>query len=63
MQENLEATLERHKRKNYTHKLDGDAEARLIAIACGEPPEGRTEWTLRLLADRRAGIGIKVVRL
>ena len=31
---------------------DGAAEAHLIALACGEPPEGRARWTLRLLADR-----------
>ncbi len=33
-------------------RLDGEGEARLIAMACGEPPEGRTRWTLKLLADR-----------
>jgi transposase len=33
-------------------KLDGAQEAHLIALACGAPPEGRTHWTLRLLADR-----------
>jgi transposase len=33
-------------------KLDGAQEARLIALACGAPPEGRCGWTLRLLADR-----------
>jgi hypothetical protein len=32
--------------------LDGRAEARLIALRCGEPPKGRRAWTLRLLADR-----------
>jgi len=32
--------------------LDGDAEARLIALACSRPPEGRARWTLRLLAGR-----------
>ncbi len=31
--------------------LDGQAEARLVATACGDPPEGRERWTLRLLAD------------
>lgn len=58
VEEGLEAALERHKRHNYTHKLDGDAEARLIAIACSEPPEGRTEWTLRLLADRLVELSV-----
>ncbi len=32
--------------------LDGAQEARLIALACGAPPDGRATWTLRLLADR-----------
>jgi hypothetical protein len=36
----------------YPHKLDGAAEAQLIAIACSAPPEGRTVWTLQMLADR-----------
>jgi transposase len=33
-------------------KLDGKAEARLVALACGKPPDGRARWTLRLLADK-----------
>ena len=33
-------------------KLDGAQEARLIALACSAPPEGRTRWTLKLLADK-----------
>lgn len=32
-------------------KIDGRAEAHLIAICCGPPPAGRTRWTLQLLAD------------
>lgn len=32
--------------------LDGKGEARLIALTCGEAPEGRARWTLRLLADQ-----------
>lgn len=59
VEEGLEVALERHNRKNYTRKLDGDAEAHLIAIACSEPPEGRNEWTLRLLADKL--VELKVV--
>ena len=35
----------------YARKLDGAAEARLIAAACSSPPAGRERWTLRLLAD------------
>jgi transposase len=50
----LEAALGRKKqdRPSRERKLDGRAEARLIALACSAPPEGRKEWTLRLLADR-----------
>lgn len=33
-------------------KLDGEAEAQLIKLACSEPPAGRDRWCLRLLADR-----------
>ena len=35
----------------YARKLDGAAEARLIAVTCSAPPAGRERWTLRLLAD------------
>ncbi len=35
----------------YVRRLDGEQEARLVAMACSVPPEGRTRWTLRLLAD------------
>ncbi len=35
----------------YDHRLDGEAEARLIAIACSTPPDGQARWSLRLLAD------------
>ena len=33
-------------------KLDGAQEARLVALACSDPPEGRVRWTMRLLADK-----------
>ena len=33
-------------------KLDGRAEAQLIALACSAPPEGRAAWTMQLLADK-----------
>jgi transposase len=47
------AAIERRKpRRQYKRKLDGDAEARLIALTCSAPPEGRERWTLRLLAEK-----------
>jgi len=39
-------------RPSRERKFDGAAEARLIALACSQPPEGRASWTLRLLADK-----------
>jgi Homeodomain-like domain len=36
----------------FERKMDGKAEAHLIALACGAPPEGRARWTLRLLSDQ-----------
>ena len=58
VEQGLEAALERNKRNNYARKLDGDAEAHLIAIACSEPPAGRSEWSLRLLADRLVEVSV-----
>ena len=53
VEEGLGAALERRRpRRVYLRKLDGDGEAHLVALACQEPPEGRSRWTLRLLADR-----------
>ena len=49
----VEAALGRKRQVNRRPKrLDGQGEAHLIALACGEPPEGRASWTLKLLADR-----------
>ena len=39
-------------RPSRERKFDGAAEARLIALACSQPPKGRARWTLKLLADR-----------
>jgi Homeodomain-like domain len=36
----------------FARKIDGKAEAHLIALACGAPPEGRSRWTLRLLGNQ-----------
>jgi transposase len=57
VEEGLDAALERRRpRREYQRKLDGDAEAHLIALACGDPPEGRSRWSLRLLADRMVAL-------
>jgi transposase len=51
--EGLDAALERKKqvRPSRQRTLDGKGEAKLIALACSSPPEGRDRWTLKLLAD------------
>ena len=51
--EGLEAALYRKAPdRAYRRKLDGEQEARLVAVACSEPPTGHKRWTLRLLANR-----------
>ena len=53
VEQGLEAALIRKPQQNrIARKIDGKAEAHLIAAACGKPPEGRKRWTLQLLADR-----------
>ena len=53
VEEGLEESLYRKKPTGRQYrKLDGDQEAHLIAVACSKAPEGRSRWTLRLLADR-----------
>jgi transposase len=54
VEQGLEAALGRKQqdRPSRERKLDGAAEARLIALACSQPPQGRTAWTLQLLADQ-----------
>lgn len=47
----VDAIYHKHPDRIYERKIDGEAEARLIALACGEPPEGRSRWTVRLLRD------------
>lgn len=45
--------LERKKRdRSMDRKLDGAGEAQLVKLACSTPPEGRSRWSLRLLADK-----------
>ncbi len=54
VEQGLDAALDRKRRERPARqpKLDGRAEARLIALACSAPPEGRAVWTMQLLADK-----------
>ena len=57
VEEGLEAALNpRPTMRVYERKMDGKAEAHLIALACGAAPEGRSRWTLRLLSDRMVAL-------
>ena len=54
VEEGLELALSPYRtpRREYETKLDGEAEARLIAASCSTPPDGRARRTLAMLADR-----------
>lgn len=57
VEEGLEAALARKpSTRVYERKLDGAGEARLIALACSDPPEGRKGWSLRLLAHEMVAL-------
>jgi transposase len=59
VEEGLEAALNRRPpNREYHRKLDGKQEARLVALACSEPPEGQARWSLRLLADKMVELEI-----
>jgi len=54
VEDSFEACLTRRPDSNprQRQKLDGHQEAQLIALVCGDPPAGRSQWSLRLLADK-----------
>lgn len=56
----LEAALERKPSQMPPRQrvCDGESEAKLIALRCGEPPTGQARWTLRLLADKAVELEI-----
>ena len=52
VEEGLEETLNRKPSKNSRKRvIQGEEEAYLVALTCGEPPEGHSRWTLRLLSN------------
>jgi hypothetical protein len=59
VEEGLGAALERKPRVREKERvLDGDGEARLVALMCSEPPAGQSRWTLNLLGSRLVELGI-----
>jgi len=49
--EGVESALGRKKQENYHRKVTGEIEARICTIACSDPPEGRSRWTMQMIAD------------
>lgn len=52
VEEGLDAALNPRQQANRRRKIDGRAEAQLIATACSKPPEGYARWSLRMLGER-----------
>lgn len=52
VEQGLPNCLERTPHQSKPRKMDGEREAQLIALCCGDSPEGTNRWTLRLLASR-----------
>jgi len=49
----FEIVMEGHpKEREYDRKVDGDLEAKLVALSCSEAPDGFSRWSLRMLADK-----------
>ncbi len=49
--------IKEHARPGRPPRITGDIEAKLVTLACSQPPEGRAKWTLRLLADKMVELG------
>ena len=58
IEDGLEGALHDVVRPGGTRKLTGEQEAYVIALACSTPPEGRTDWTMQLLADQVVTLGL-----
>ncbi len=51
-QEGLDSAINEKPRSGAPIKIDGTIEAQVTLLACSEPPEGRSSWTLQLIADK-----------
>jgi len=50
--EGLDCALSRKDHANHRRKVTGEVEAALCAIACSEPPAGKSRWTMQMIADK-----------
>jgi transposase len=58
VEDGLHGALHEVVRPGGARKLNGAQEAHLVALACSDPPQGRGEWTMQLLADRLITLGV-----
>lgn len=59
VEEGLDIAIQRPRSpRPHMRKLDGEAEARLIAEACSSPPEGAAVWSLKLLSQRMVELNV-----
>lgn len=58
VEDGLHGALHEVVRPGGARKLDGAQAAHLVALACSDPPDGRKEWTMQLLADRLVTLGV-----
>jgi hypothetical protein len=59
VEQGWEAAIRRKKpAREYVSRLDGKAEAHLVALACGAPPAGQARWTLRLLQEKLVALEV-----
>lgn len=58
IEEGLDAAVNERKRPGAPIKFSGRELAKITAIACSDPPEGRSRWTIRLIADKVVELGI-----
>jgi len=58
IQEGLEAAINERPRPGAPKKFSGRQKAKITALACSKPPEGRSVWTLRLIADSVVELGM-----
>ena len=54
----MEAALGRKEQKNRFRKVTGDVEAQMCVIACSQPPEGTSRWTMQAIADELIRLGV-----
>jgi transposase len=56
-QEGLDSAINEKPRSGAPPKIDGTVEAQVTLLACSEPPDGRSTWTMQLLADKTVELG------